>query len=118
MQRAKSRRQLPRPWTIGLVSHHQDALGLQKVNGRVTGSKAVMMGKITGTKPVGVGEPGDGILGLEMAADVLNEFYGITAALPNPVDEQSGRSAVEPQRKTNQQAKTVAAGEGSASSPL
>jgi hypothetical protein len=41
------------------VSHHQEALGLQKINGRVTGSKAVMISKITGTKPVGVAEPGD-----------------------------------------------------------
>jgi len=87
VRKARPHRPQPRPSTPGLVAYHQEALGLRKINGRITGSKAVLKSKVTGTEPVGVGEPGDGILALEMAADVLNELYGVTGALPDYVGD-------------------------------
>jgi hypothetical protein len=41
-----------------------------------TASKAVLIGYLTGTEPVGVGEPGDGLRGGQAIADFLNGFYG------------------------------------------
>jgi hypothetical protein len=66
-----------RPWKPGSVSYHQEDLGLTKVGSLVTGSKAVVRARVTGTEPVGVGEPGDGLLGLEQTADFLNELFGL-----------------------------------------
>jgi hypothetical protein len=42
-------------------------------------SKAVLIAHLTGTEPVGVGEPGDGLRGGQRIADFLNSFYGFDA---------------------------------------
>ena len=65
-----------RPWTYGRVSYHQKELGLTKCGDMVVGSKAVVIARLTGTEPIGVGGPGDGLQGLEMTAAYLNEFFG------------------------------------------
>jgi hypothetical protein len=41
-----------------------------------TASKAVLIGQLTGTEPVGVGLPGDGLRGGQAIADFLNLFFG------------------------------------------
>jgi len=65
-----------KPWDPGKVSRYQKPLGLKKLGALVVGSRAVMIAKITGTEPVGVGQPGDAIHGLQHAADILNVFFG------------------------------------------
>jgi hypothetical protein len=78
MSRPKRQRSGERPWTPGRVSYHQKELGLTKIGDLVTGSKAVVTAKITGTEPIGIGGPGDGLQGLEMTAAFLNEFFGLS----------------------------------------
>jgi hypothetical protein len=60
-----------RPWTAGLVYHHQKNLGLQKIVALIVGSQARLRGKVTGTEPIGVGERNDALLEAEAAAAFL-----------------------------------------------
>jgi hypothetical protein len=57
-----------------------------------TASKAVLIAHLTGTEPVGVGEPGDGLRGGRAIADFLNSFYGFNRR----PDAQIQRAALTP----------------------
>jgi hypothetical protein len=76
-------RPLPRKWTIQLVSYHRQSLGLVKLGGVIVGSRAVVVSRLSGTPPVDVGRPGDGLQGLAATASFLNEYFGVADALPD-----------------------------------
>jgi len=70
-------------WTLPLVYHYQVPLGLSHLGALLVGSKAIVRARATGTEPVGVGEPGDGLLlrGAQHVCDFLNhEVLGIPTA--------------------------------------
>jgi hypothetical protein len=80
-----------KPWDDGKVSRYREELGLTKHGALIGGSKAVMIAKLTGTEPVGVGGPGDGIRSLRHARHVVNEFLGFSSdARSNCVDGDEG----------------------------
>ena len=55
-----------------------------------TASKAVLIGQLTGTEPVGVGLPGDGLRGGQAIADFLNIFYGFDRHPRREIEETAG----------------------------
>ena len=57
-----------------------------------TASRAVLIGYLTGTEPVGVGQPGDGLRGGQAIADFLNVFYGFDRR-PHPEANAPMRSS-------------------------
>jgi len=80
-----------KPWDDGKVSRYREELGLTKHGALIGGSKAVMIAKLTGTEPVGVGGPGDGIRSLRHARHVVNEFLRFSSdARSNCVDGDEG----------------------------
>jgi len=65
-------------WTKPLVYHYQEPLGLGHLGALLVGSKAIVRARATGTEPVGVGDPGDGLRGAQHVCDFLNhEVLGI-----------------------------------------
>lgn len=100
MARPRQARGKQRRWSRGLVYHYQKDLRLSSIGNLITGSKAKLRAVATGSEPIGVGAPGDALLGADAVADFLNEIYGInvTAGADAALREHfSPESAATPQ---------------------